>query len=74
MAALAGCAGSPPVQAMSDARQAVRAAEDDMTPTTRQRAERLLEEARQALEAGEYGHARERAEEARQLAHQAGDS
>lgn len=45
-----------------------------MTPTTRQRAERLLEEARQALEAGEYGHARERAEEARQLAHQAGDS
>jgi hypothetical protein len=74
MAALAGCASSPPVQVMSDARQAVRAAEDDMTPTTRERAARLLEEARQALEAGEYGHARKRAEEARQLAHQAGNS
>nr|WP_275886928.1 DUF4398 domain-containing protein [Thiohalospira halophila] len=59
---------------MSDARQAVRAAGDDMTPTTRQRARRLLREARQALEAGRYGQARERADEARHLAHQAGNS
>jgi len=72
--ALAGCAGSPPVQAMSDARQAVRAAEDHMPPTTREQAERLLDEARIALEAGDYGHARERAEEARKLAQEAGKS
>lgn len=70
--ALAGCAGSPPVQTMSDARQAVRAAEDDMTPKARRQAERLLDEARRALEAGEYEHARKRAEEARKLAGQAG--
>lgn len=57
---------------MSDARQAVRAAQDDMEPTSRQRAERLLREARDALEAEEYWQARQRADEARRLARNAG--
>ena len=71
-ALLSGCAGSPPVQAMSDARQAVRAAQGDMEPASHRRAEQLLEEARDALAAGEYGQARQRADEARRLARGAG--
>jgi hypothetical protein len=71
VAALSGCAGSPPVQAMSDARQALRAAEDDMEPTSRRRAEQLLEQARDALEAEEYWQARQWADEARRLARSA---
>lgn len=43
-----------------------------MTPTDRQRADELLDGAREALEAGDYRLARERAEEARELAQQAG--
>ncbi|MGM0412050.1 MAG: hypothetical protein ACQERG_01905 [Pseudomonadota bacterium] len=43
-----------------------------MEPTSRQRAERLLREARDALEAEEYWKARQRADEARGLARNAG--
>lgn len=66
--ALAGCAGAP-VQEMSNARQAVRAAEHAGANT---RAPELMSEARQALRSaeghlrqGEYRTAREEAELAR---------
>jgi hypothetical protein len=64
----AGCAGAP-VQEMSNARQAVRAAE---RAGAQQHAPQLMGEAKQALRAaethlkkGEYGTAREEAEQAR---------
>jgi hypothetical protein len=65
---VAGCAGAP-VQEMSNARQAVRAAERAGAP---QHAPQLMGEARQALRTAEaylregvYGPAREAAEQAR---------
>lgn len=65
---LAACATAP-VQEMSDARQAVRAAElvgaEQRAPTSLAESRRLLREAQRHLRAGNYGSARELAVEAR---------
>lgn len=70
---IAGCASTPPYQPMSDARQAIDAAEDvvDEEP----RGQKLLDDSRRAmqkaerhLEQGDYQTAREHALEARSLA------
>lgn len=62
---LGGCAVSPPVQEMSDARQAVKAASavtvDGEGVKRLQDAERYLDEATERLEAGEYEAARQAA-------------
>lgn len=59
---LAACASSPPVQEMSDARQAIMAAEqaeaDQYAPTTLADARRYLAEAEQLLREEAYGQAR----------------
>lgn len=69
---LAACATSPPVQEMSDARQALQAAIDagaqERDPAAVRRAERLLQQAGDKLDAGRYRKAREMAQEARQAA------
>jgi len=68
---LSACAGVP-VQAMSDARQAVEAARqagaEQTAPKLLQSAEALLQRAEEALAEGYYSQAREDAEAARELA------
>lgn len=63
---LAGCAATAPVQEMSDARQALRAAEQVGAPElalpTYQKALDLLESAEVLLQAGEFRRARDKAE------------
>jgi predicted lipid-binding transport protein (Tim44 family) len=70
-ASLYACAGAP-VQEMSDARQALAAAEqahaDRVAPSDVERARRLLEAAQAALDAGDFSTAREDAQLARQSA------
>ena len=60
--AWAGCATSPPVQEMSDARQAIAAAEearaDDFAPRTLGEARRYLLQAEEQIRLGNYGPAR----------------
>jgi hypothetical protein len=60
--ALAGCVSSPPVQEMSDARQAIMAAEqanaERMAADTLADARRFLAEAERQLELQAYGPAR----------------
>ncbi|MFP4080497.1 MAG: hypothetical protein ACLFRJ_00345 [Ectothiorhodospira sp.] len=69
---VSGCATLPPVQEMSDARQALRAAEQagarERAAETYRRSRALLEEAETRLEIGEYGPAREKALEAKRAA------
>jgi hypothetical protein len=68
---LAGCAGAP-VQEMSDARQAVRAAEqagaEQKAPEQFTAAQELLKEAEGNINRGEYREAREHAVKARMKA------
>jgi cytochrome c556 len=75
MLALAACATAPPVQEMSDARQALRAAEAvgaaQRSPEPFLAARRLLQEAQTQLEAGAYHDARRHALDARAAAIQA---
>ncbi|MFN2349172.1 MAG: DUF4398 domain-containing protein [Thioalkalivibrio sp.] len=63
---LAGCAVTAPVQEMSDARQALRAAEQAGAPERAlpayQQALDLLDSAEVLLQAGEYRRARDKAE------------
>jgi len=63
---LAGCAATAPVQEMSDARQALRAAEQVGAPErarpSYQKALDLLESAEVLLQTGEYRRARDKAE------------
>jgi hypothetical protein len=70
-ATLAGCAGAP-LQEMSDARQAVRAAERagaaKHAPEPLAEARQLVERARLSMQKGEYKEAREDAEKAREKA------
>ncbi|HEX9207490.1 MAG TPA: DUF4398 domain-containing protein [Steroidobacteraceae bacterium] len=65
---LAGCAGAP-VQEMSNARQAVRAAEkagaNTAAPELMTEAKQLLKDARTNLNQGEYRAAKDQAESAR---------
>ena len=73
-ATLAGCAGAP-LQEMSDARQAVRAAEragaEKHAPAPLAEARQLVEQARLNMQKGEYKAAREDAEKAREKASEA---
>ena len=68
----AGCATAPPVQEMSDARQAVQAAREvhaeRYAPISLGEAERLLEEATRELQAKNYRKARENALAAKKMA------
>ncbi len=68
----AGCASAPPVQEMSDARQAVQAAREAdaerYAPISLGEAERLLEEAARLLEMKEYRRARSVALQAKEMA------
>jgi len=69
---VAGCAATAPVQEMSDARQAIRAAES-VGPTASgsadlHEAKLLMESAESALAGGRYGEARRLAGDARSLA------
>jgi hypothetical protein len=72
--ALAGCAGMP-LQELSDARQAVRAAENagaqQHAPELLAEAKRLVESARLNLQNGEYRQSRDDAELAREKAMEA---
>lgn len=74
MVGLTACV-SAPVQEMSDARQAIRAAEaagaERYAPEPLQKAHQLLERAQRRLEAGSYFDARHYALEARDSAIQA---
>ena len=69
---LAGCVVSPPVQEMSNARQAISAARAAgamrFAPTRLMAAQRWLETARYALQIREYGYAERAARTARQRA------
>ena len=69
-----GCAGMP-LQQMSDARQAIRAAEragaEQHAPALLDEARRLVESARQSMHKGEYREARDDAETARAKAMEA---
>lgn len=71
---LGGCAGAP-LQEMSDARQAVRAAEragaETYAPEPLAEARRLVEQARLSMQKGEYKTAREDADKAREKATEA---
>ncbi len=71
---LGGCAGAP-LQEMSDARQAVRAAEragaEKHAPEPLAEARQLVEQARLNMQKGEYKSAREDAEKAREKATEA---
>lgn len=73
----AGCAISPPVQEMSDARQAIRAAQDvhagKHAPSTLGQAEELLNHATRSLEQGRYEEARQAALAAKEKAIMARD-
>jgi len=75
--AATGCAISPPVQEMSDARQAIRAAEnadaETYAPRALHAAELLMDSAAQDLEEGEYSQARQAARAARKKAIEARD-
>lgn len=75
---IAACAISPPVQEMSDARQAIRAAmeaqADKHAPDNLRDAERLMDEAARSLERGAYDDARRAALAARVQAAQARDA
>ena len=68
---LGGCAGMP-LQEMSDARQAIRAAEragaQQYAPDLLSEAKALVETARQDMHKGEYRTAREQADQAREKA------
>ncbi len=68
----AGCASTPPIQEMSDARQAVQAAREvhaeRYAPISLSEAERLLEEATRQLRAKNYRKAREKALAAKKMA------
>ncbi len=68
----AGCASTPPVQEMSDARQAVQAARDAdakrYAPISLGEAERLLEQATRQLEMNNYRKARQSALAAKEMA------
>ena len=68
----AGCAITAPAQEMSDARQALQAAEQVQAPNyaraVYERAERLLRQAEEQLEAGDYSEARRLAAESRDWA------
>jgi hypothetical protein len=59
---LSGCVHAPPVQEMSDARQAIRAAEEAdaarLAPESLRDAQRFLAEAEQQLQQEAYGPAR----------------
>lgn len=69
---LTGCVVAPPVQEMSDARQAVQAARDAQAQRyaveVLSSAEQLLEQATRDLQAGQYQTARDAAVEAKQQA------
>ena len=69
---VAGCVTAPPVQEMSDARQAIRAAEqadaDRVAADTLDDARRFLAEAEQQIQNGAYGPARMNAVRARNRA------
>lgn len=69
------CVTAPPVQEMSDARQAIRAAEQAgaaiYSPNKLAEASDLLEKAQRKLEAGAYFEARQNALDARKKAMQA---
>lgn len=62
LAWLTGCATSPPVQEMSDARQAIAAAEDaradELAPQTLGEARRYLAQAEERIREGNYSLAR----------------
>ncbi len=72
---LAGCASTPPVQEMSDARQAVQAARrevgDHGSQPTLARAQTLLDRAERELADGDYDGARQSARAAKRLAEEA---
>lgn len=72
VASLAACVTSPPVQEMSDARQAIAAAEEAdaerLAPTSLQRARSYLGEAELLLQQEAYGAARINAVRARNSA------
>ncbi len=72
---LSACATTAPVQEMSNARQAVRAAEDveaaRYAPVPMSRARQLLDDAADYFQEGNYGLAREHAVEARHVAYKA---
>ncbi len=74
----AGCAVAPPVQEMSDARQAIKAAREadaeNYAPDALHAAESQLQHATEQLDAGHYGEARESALTAKQQAVQARDA
>lgn len=74
---LAGCATAPPVQEMSDARQAIRAAREahagELAPQPLQRAEDYLEKATAQLERGAYVDAQASANAAKEEAIRARD-
>ena len=67
-----GCAITAPAQEMSDARQALQAAEQVQAPTyaraVYERAEQLLRQAEEQLEAGDYAQARKLAAQSREWA------
>ena len=71
MIVTSACAGAP-VQEMSDARQAVRAAQaagaEERAPTELAEARKLIADAQQQLQRHEYGQAQDTAIEARRLA------
>jgi hypothetical protein len=72
---LAACATTPPVQEMSDARQAIQAAEEagaaSLAPAVLSDARRLLDSAEQKLQIRAYSGARHDAREARRRATEA---
>lgn len=72
-----GCAVAPPVQEMSDARQAIRAAReahaDRLAPQALSNAEHLLDQATSRLEEGAYPEARQAAVAAKNEAVRARD-
>lgn len=75
---LAGCASAPPVQEMSDARQAIMAAREAdaerYAPEALHGAEQLMDEATRKLESGAYEQARQAALTARVKAMKARDT
>lgn len=75
---LLACASNPPVQEMSDARQAIKAAREvdaaHYAPDTLVQAENYLSEATSSLEAGAYESARQAALAAKEQAIRARDA
>ena len=71
---LTGCAGAP-LQEMSDARQAIRAAEragaEKHAPAPLVESRQLVEQARASMQKGDYREARDSAEQARERAMEA---